>query len=63
MRNPDYFQQAARQGHEAVVDLLVQAGGTLAGSDLHFAALLVKDAVTPNDARTLRIWLKAGWHP
>ncbi|KDR73574.1 hypothetical protein GALMADRAFT_1337020 [Galerina marginata CBS 339.88] len=54
---------AARQGHEAIVDLLVQAGATLAGSDLPFASYAVKDAVKPNDERSLRIWLKAGWNP
>ncbi|PPQ68152.1 hypothetical protein CVT25_014078 [Psilocybe cyanescens] len=53
---------AARQGHEAIVDILVQAGATLAGSDSHFATYVVKDAIKPNDATSLRIWLKAGWH-
>ncbi|KAH9483884.1 L-asparaginase [Psilocybe cubensis] len=53
---------AARQGHEDVVDLLVQAGATLAGTDSHFASYVVKDAIKPKDAASLRIWVKAGLH-
>lgn len=54
--------QAARQGHENTVDILVQAGATLAGTDSHFATYVVKDAIKPNDPASLRIWMKAGWH-
>lgn len=53
--------QAARQGHEAVVDILVQAGATFAGADLYFVPYGMKepDTIKPNDD----IWLKAGWKP
>ncbi|PPQ64101.1 hypothetical protein CVT24_008918 [Panaeolus cyanescens] len=54
---------AVRQGHENVVNLLVQAGATLGGSDRHFADTLMRDATQTGDQSSLRLWLKAGWQP
>ncbi|KAF8809099.1 L-asparaginase [Phlegmacium glaucopus] len=54
---------AARQGHEAIVDVLVQAGARLGGTDQLFVDNIVKDATRAGDQRSLRIWLKAGWEP
>lgn len=55
--------QAARQKHEDVVDLLVQAGATLGGSDIHFVNSFMGDSVEGSNRDPLRIWMKAGWKP
>jgi 60kDa lysophospholipase len=54
--------QAARQGHEKIVDALVQAGANLGGIDFEggFVALAVKLALRAGDQNSLRIWSKAG---
>jgi lysophospholipase len=55
--------QAARQGHELIVDNLVEAGALLGGSDVAggFVSLAVaKSAKQPTDSALLRTWLKAG---
>lgn len=56
--------QAARQGHEEVVDLLVKAGSNLSGSDIEggFASLISHKAALAHDERAVRIWTKAGEH-
>ncbi|KAG5645060.1 hypothetical protein DXG03_007150 [Asterophora parasitica] len=51
---------AARQGHEEVVDLLVQAGATLGGFDEPFAALGLRDAVLAGNKIATKVWLKTG---
>ena len=57
--------QAARQKHEDVVDLLVQAGATLGGSDIHFVNSFTENIGegSNHDPLVLRIWIKAGWKP
>ncbi|KAI9061470.1 asparaginase-domain-containing protein [Trametes sanguinea] len=57
---PLYY--AARQGHEELVDLLVQAGANLGGADVEggFVALAVQKATHARDEHALRIWKKAG---
>ncbi|KAJ7582990.1 L-asparaginase [Mycena floridula] len=54
---------AARQGHESVVDLLVQAGATLGGLDGTFASLAVETAIRSDDQKSLTRWSKAGVQP
>ena len=56
------FKQAARQGHEDVVDILVKTGAILGGSDVEggFVPLIVNKAVHAHDERAIRIWKKAG---
>jgi hypothetical protein len=49
--------QAARQGREEVVELLVKAGARLGGSDKPFAMSLLTD--NP-DQNSIRIWYEAG---
>ncbi|KAG6855953.1 hypothetical protein H0H87_009070 [Tephrocybe sp. NHM501043] len=51
---------AARQGHEEIVNELLQAGGTLGGIDEPFAQLSMKRAVLSGDQKARRIWLKIG---
>ncbi|KAF8643871.1 hypothetical protein AX16_008887 [Volvariella volvacea WC 439] len=51
---------AARQQHEGVVELLVEAGASLAGVDTSFVSLSLQAAVQNNDSTALRIWSKAG---
>jgi lysophospholipase len=55
------YAKAARQGQEAIVDVLVQVGAALGGTDQLFADNIVKDATRTGNQRSLRIWLKAGW--
>ena len=54
--------QAARQRHEATVEVLVQAGANLGGLDFEggFVNLAVKLASRMGDSMALRIWSKAG---
>ncbi|KAG6865920.1 hypothetical protein C0991_010421 [Blastosporella zonata] len=54
------FTQAARQGHEGIVDELLQDGATLGGVDEAFAALGIRNAVLAEDQTAVRIWSKAG---
>ncbi|KAF7295368.1 L-asparaginase [Mycena indigotica] len=51
---------AARQGHENVVDMLIQAGARLSGSDGTFAQLAVRTATENGDVVSSNIWAKAG---
>ena len=53
--------QAARQGHEAIVDVLVQAGAALGGTDQLFVDNIFKDATRAGNQQALHVWLKAGW--
>ena len=53
--------QAARQGHEAIVDVLVQVGAALGGTDQLFVDNISKDATRAGNQQSLRLWLKAGW--
>lgn len=54
--------QAARQAHEAIVDVLVRAGANLGGADIDggYVALSVKKARLAMDEQALRVWEKAG---
>jgi len=54
--------QAARQGHESVVENLVKVGANLGGSDLEggFATLAIQSALHAGDQNAIRIWTKAG---
>ena len=54
--------QAARQGHQHIVENLVNAGANLGGSDVEggFVPLIVQKANHSQDERALRIWRKAG---
>lgn len=56
------FLEAARQGHEIVVDNLIQAGANLGGADFDggFATLAVQTALRIGDHVALQIWAKAG---
>ena len=56
------FLQAARQGHENIVDILVKAGANLGGSDVEggFVPLIFQKAALAHDERAVRIWQKAG---
>ncbi|KAJ7074300.1 L-asparaginase [Mycena amicta] len=51
---------AARQGHDSVVDMLIQAGARLSGLDGGFAELAAKTAAQNGDIVSLKIWSKAG---
>ncbi|TFK42356.1 asparaginase-domain-containing protein [Crucibulum laeve] len=51
---------AARQGHEIVVDTLVQAGATLSNYDGGFADLAIKNAFRAQDTKSLCIWENCG---
>jgi 60kDa lysophospholipase len=55
------IHQAARQGHEAIVDVLVQAGAALGGTDQLFVNTIVKEATRAGNLHSVCIWLKAGW--
>ena len=55
------YNQAARQGHEAIVDVLVQAGAALGVTDKLFVDSIFKDAAQAGNQHSLNIWLKAGW--
>jgi lysophospholipase len=60
--NPySYTIKAARQGHDAIVDILVQAGAALGGTDQVFVDSIFKDATRAGNKNSLHIWLKAGW--
>ena len=61
LKNYSYDNQAARQGHEAIVDVLVQAGAALGGTDLLFIDSIFKDATRAGNKHSLHIWMKAGW--
>ncbi|KAG6909635.1 hypothetical protein DXG01_016417 [Tephrocybe rancida] len=50
----------ARQGHETIVDELIQAGATFGGVDEPFAALGLRNALLARDQTAVRIWLKTG---
>jgi lysophospholipase len=54
--------QAARQGHEGTVDLLLQAGATLGGQDLNggYVRLALKTALRNSNYTSIRVWSKAG---
>jgi lysophospholipase len=55
------MRQAARQGHDEIVSMLVSAGGNLGGADLEgSASLAVKMALLRQDRTALDIWEKAG---
>ena len=59
-----HSEEAARQGHERTVEILVKAGANLGGSDLEggFASLISKRAHHANDERAIKIWATAGQH-
>ena len=48
-------------GHEAIVDVLVQAGAALGGTDQLFIDTIFKDATRAGNQHSLHIWVKAGW--
>ncbi len=53
--------QAARQGQDEIVSMLVSAGANLGGADVEgFASLAVKKAHFREDSAALKIWEKAG---
>lgn len=52
--------QAARHGHEDVVDVLLQAGATFGGSDRRFVDVSVGDVRQVGNETALRIWGKCG---
>ena len=53
--------QAARQGQDEIVSMLVSAGANLGGADVEgFASLAVKMALVREDSVALKIWEKAG---
>ncbi len=54
------LSQAARQGHMAVVDELVQAGATLGGVDSGYVEMAINNALLVGDQRSLRIWARTG---
>lgn len=54
-------KQAARQGHETIVDVLVQAGAALGGTDKLFVDKIFRDATRAGNQQSLHVWLKAGW--
>ncbi|KAJ6630575.1 asparaginase-domain-containing protein [Mycena sp. CBHHK59/15] len=54
---------AARQSHENIVKVLIQAGASLSGLDGGFAAFAVKTAVHNADQVSLNIWTQAGIQP
>lgn len=60
--NSTHILQAARQGHEEIVDLLMKAGANLGGSDIEggFVSLIADKAARAHDERSVRIWMKAG---
>lgn len=58
-----HTRQAARGGHEGIVDVLIQAGAKLGGTDQLIADKFVNDAIRYSNERSVRIWLKAGWGP
>jgi len=53
---------AARQGHEAIVEILVKAGGHLGGSDIAggFAKQSLNRSLRVGDAVAVGIWKRAG---
>ncbi|KNZ80374.1 L-asparaginase [Termitomyces sp. J132] len=51
---------AARQGHEDIVENLLQAGATLGSVDEPFAIVRLKTALLVGDQTAKRIWRKAG---
>ncbi|KAF9014045.1 asparaginase-domain-containing protein [Cyathus striatus] len=51
---------AARQGHEDVADLLIQAGATLGGFDMNFAEFAMKNNFRTGEQGIQKIWQKAG---
>ncbi len=52
--------QAARQGHQEVVEILVLAGARLGGMDEHFANTMATNAMQSDDQAALAAWVKAG---
>jgi hypothetical protein len=54
--------QAARQGHESTLDVLVQAGASFGGFDLEstFVKQAIKNALHSGDQVSFRMWNKAG---
>jgi len=52
--------QAARQGHESIVNHLVQSGAHLGGSDFAFMRVVVRKALHLGDQVTLGIWRRVG---
>ena len=55
------YNQAARQGHEAIVDVLVQVGAALGATDKLFVDSIFKEASRTGKEHSLHVWLKAGW--
>ncbi|KII89151.1 hypothetical protein PLICRDRAFT_160296 [Plicaturopsis crispa FD-325 SS-3] len=58
--SPLYY--AARQGHEETVDVLLEVGAILSGTDVEggYAHLAAQRALRAGDVASTRIWLKAG---
>jgi len=55
--------QAARQGQDEIVSMLVSAGANLGGADVEgFASHAVKMAHYRKDSAALKTWEKAGIH-
>jgi 60kDa lysophospholipase len=57
-----FLPEAARQGHEVIVDKLVEAGALLGGSDITggFVSLAVTKSLSQSAGPSLHIWVKAG---
>ena len=56
------YIQAARQGHEETVDILVHTGANLGGLDIDggFVSLAMKAGLRSGDEVSLKIWAKTG---
>jgi lysophospholipase len=52
--------QAARQGHQSTIEVLIQAGASLGGADERFAAFLAREAAHNGDHEALKTWKQCG---
>lgn len=52
--------QAARGGHEDVVDILVGAGANLGGMETEYAELSLRNALESGDQNAVAVWAKTG---
>ena len=52
--------QAARQGHQPTIEVLIQAGASLGRTDERFAAFLAREAAHNSDQEALKFWKQCG---